>query len=636
MSSPPRVDPENRSNGRLSNLKDASRRVYREIASKMRRLSLRSDRSPIPQVSKSEPILVPSKKNVIRGSAPVLHDDRIPYSFPTPRDEKNVDQSVPSSAPQSSRLKSTAELQFRTALVRRRLSSSATSSKPSCPPKSICEDNKSSRGKIQFINLKEISVPNESELDVHLPRLLNTFEPLERIQLLMRKLELCRISFTFDSHTETSLRFYLSDLMTEEAHPEKAAHRPSVEDIERHEREAQRSLSDSSKTIQLKRHKSKILYEIADFIAFSSGWFSVERGREVMKTIAINIFRDLPRSSLHRIPGDKFMFLDPSWAHLNIIYEILLRFVSSTEIDSKLLKKCVTRGFIAQLIDNFRSEDHREREYVKSILHKVYGKFITYRSFIRKTMQHTFNTYIYDTDEHHGIGEMLQILASIINGFAVPIKEDHKKLLFDCLIPLHKTKMYPEFHVDLVHCLIQFIEKDGEIAPFIILGVLKFWPLLRSDKSLLFIGELEELMEVSEPHLFPIISHSVCTKLSLCISSENSQIAERALQLWYDDFLLPLLLDHRALILPLIFDSLAEASLSHWSSNVKSLAVNVLAVYKENDEPLYASCVETYGQRKSTHEIRRKERKDKWDSLIAFVDSKNTNDDSGFVCIDKQ
>ncbi|KAG2294294.1 hypothetical protein Bca52824_040963 [Brassica carinata] len=36
--------------------------------------------------------------------------------------------------------------------------------------------------------------------------------------------------------------------------------------------------------------------------------------------------------------------------------------------------------------------------------------------------------------------ELLEILGSIINGFALPLKEEHKFFLVRALVPLHKAK----------------------------------------------------------------------------------------------------------------------------------------------------------------------------------------------------
>ena len=73
-----------------------------------------------------------------------------------------------------------------------------------------------------------------------------------------------------------------------------------------------------------------------------------------------------------------------------------------------------------------RSEDPREREYLKTILHRIYGKFMVHRPFIRKAINHVFFRFIFETERHNGVAELLEILGSIINGFALPLKEEHK------------------------------------------------------------------------------------------------------------------------------------------------------------------------------------------------------------------
>ena len=49
---------------------------------------------------------------------------------------------------------------------------------------------------------------------------------------------------------------------------------------------------------------------------------------------------------------------------------------------------------------------------------------------------------------------------SIINGFALPLKEEHKTFLTRVLIPLHKAKSLVLYHPQLAYCIVQFLEKD--------------------------------------------------------------------------------------------------------------------------------------------------------------------------------
>ena len=75
---------------------------------------------------------------------------------------------------------------------------------------------------------------------------------------------------------------------------------------------------------------------------------------------------------------------------------------------------------MVQFVDLFDSEDPRERDYLKTILHRIYGKFMPHRPYIRKmAINNIFYRFIYETERHNGIAELLEILGSIINGCAV-------------------------------------------------------------------------------------------------------------------------------------------------------------------------------------------------------------------------
>ena len=112
--------------------------------------------------------------------------------------------------------------------------------------------------------------------------------------------------------------------------------------------------------------------------------------------------------------------MDPAWPHLQIVYELFLRFVASPQTDAKLAKRYIDHGFILKLLDLFDSEDPRGREYLKAILHRIYGKVVVHRPFIRKSINNTFYRFIFETQKFNGVAELLEVLGSIINGFALP------------------------------------------------------------------------------------------------------------------------------------------------------------------------------------------------------------------------
>ena len=111
---------------------------------------------------------------------------------------------------------------------------------------------------------------------------------------------------------------------------------------------------------------------------------------------------------------------------LQVVYEILLIYVCADDTDVKVAKKYVDQSFVVRLLELFDSEDPRERGYLKDILHGIYRKFMMRRPFIRKALHNVFHRFVFETEHHNGIAELLGILGCIISGFTLPLKDEHK------------------------------------------------------------------------------------------------------------------------------------------------------------------------------------------------------------------
>nr|CAB3487437.1 unnamed protein product [Digitaria exilis] len=252
--------------------------------------------------------------------------------------------------------------------------------------------------------------------------------------------------------------------------------------------------TDPTKNLKEKEVKRQTLMELVDYVTSANGKFSEVVMQEITKMVSINLFRSsnpTPREN-KAIEGvdleEDEPLMDPAWSHLQIVYEVFLRFVASQETDAKLAKRYIDHSFILRLLDLFDSEDPRERDYLKTILHRIYGKFMVHRPFIRKAINNIFYRFIFETEKHNGIAELLEILGSIINGFALPLKEEHKLFLVRALIPLHKPKCVSMYHQQLSYCITQFVEKDCKLADTVIRGLLKYWPVTNSSKEVMFLA----------------------------------------------------------------------------------------------------------------------------------------------------
>ncbi|KAJ8309571.1 hypothetical protein KUTeg_014445 [Tegillarca granosa] len=131
---------------------------------------------------------------------------------------------------------------------------------------------------------------------------------------------------------------------------------------------------------------------------------------------------------------------------------------------------------------------------------------------------------------------MLEILGSIINGFALPLKHEHKQFLVKVLLPLHKAKTLNLYHAQVIK------------------GLLKFWPKTCSQK----------------------------------------EVAERALYYWNNDYIMSLIEENSNIILPIMFPALYKISKEHWNQTIVALVYNVLKTFMEMNSKLFDELTANY------------------------------------------
>jgi len=348
---------------------------------------------------------------------------------------------------------------------------------------------------------------------------------------------------------------------------------------------------DPTKRVREKEMKRQTLLEIVDYANTGAGKFTESVSEDIVFMIGSNLFRTLPPPRTHDQENfdaeEEEPSLDPSWPHLQIVYEFLLRYVVSNDTDAKVVKKYIDQQFVLKLLELFDSEDPRERDYLKTILHRIYGKFMVHRPFIRKAINNVFYRFIFETERHNGVAELLEILGSIINGFALPLKEEHKLFLQRALMPLHKPKCIAMYHQQLSYCVTQFVEKDRKLADPVLKQLLKFWPLTNSNKEVLFLGELEEILELTQMPEFQSVMIPLFKQLAQSLNSQHFQVAERSLFLWNNEYIVNLVAQQRHLLLPIVLPALEENTASHWNPAVHGLTMNVRKMFQELDEQLY-------------------------------------------------
>ncbi|GMI65806.1 hypothetical protein like AT5G03470 [Hibiscus trionum] len=386
--------------------------------------------------------------------------------------------------------------------------------------------------------------------------------------------------------------------------------------------------TDNLKSAKQKEIKRQTLLELVDFIQSGMGKIAEKSLGEMIKMVGINIFRSLP-PGYHETTGpeggdpeDEENYSEPAWQHLQIVYELLLRYVVSSDIETKSAKRYIDHTFVLKLLDLFDSEDSREREYLKMVLHRIYGKFVVHRPCIRKSINNIFYRFIYETQRYSGVGELLEILGSIINGFTVPIKEEQKVFLVRTLIPMHKLKHLALYHPQLSYCVVQFVDKDYKLADTVVRGLLKYWPLVNCQKEVLFLGELEEVLEAMQPAEFQRCMLPLFRQIARCINNPNFQVAERALYFWNSDHIVGLISQNRQVVLPIIFGALEKNIQSHWNTEVHGLTVNVRKMFLEMDPDLVDECERQLQEKEARAGEAEEQREMAWKKLEEEAEAK--------------
>jgi serine/threonine-protein phosphatase 2A regulatory subunit B' len=151
----------------------------------------------------------------------------------------------------------------------------------------------------------------------------------------------------------------------------------------------------------------------------------------------------------------------------------------------------------------------------------------------------------------------------------------------------------------------------------VIQGILQYWPVQSSTKELLFLNELDELLEVAPKQQLEQIETVLFTQIAQSIASDHFQVAERALFLWNNDNVSAYTNEHVTTILPILYPALAQNSKHHWNPTVHSLTFNVIKMFMDLNAQLFDKESKNYDKKFADEQQSLKTREDFWNSFLA-------------------
>ncbi|GBM58546.1 Serine/threonine-protein phosphatase 2A regulatory subunit beta isoform [Araneus ventricosus] len=172
-----------------------------------------------------------------------------------------------------------------------------------------------------------------------------------------------------------------------------------------------------------------------------------------------------------------------------------------------------------------------------------------------------------------------------------------------------------KFVLQLAYCVVQFLEKDATLTEQVIRGLLKIWPKTCSQKEVMFLGEIEEILDVIELSQFVKIQEQLFKQIARCVSSPHFQVAERALYFWNNEYILSLIEENNQVIMPIMFPALYRISKEHWNQTIVALVYNVLKTFMEMNSKLFDDLTASYKSERQKEKKKEKERDELWKKL---------------------
>lgn len=326
----------------------------------------------------------------------------------------------------------------------------------------------------------------------------------------------------------------------------------------------------------------------------------------VIDMITKNIFRPLPSTKKGNVNlsmsetgvEEEEQEPDPTWPHIRGVYDIFLQLIINEACDVKTFKSFITSNFISEFLQLFDSTLVEERDFLKNILHKLYAKLVPRRKMIRKAITDCFHILIHEIHKFNGASELLDIMASIISGFAVPLREEHVIFFKNIIIPLHKVQTSNLYFDNLIRCSMLFLTKDSNLAISLLEGILKYWPFANFLKETLFLQELPEVFEFCDVEKIRPLVTKLFKRVIRCISGSHLQVADRAMCLFENESFISIIKAYKSITFNMLVPVVSYLAGNHWHQMLKESLGALKEILQKIDSQAYQNALENLDAKK--------------------------------------
>lgn len=234
--------------------------------------------------------------------------------------------------------------------------------------------------------------------------------------------------------------------------------------------------------------------------------------------------------------------------------------------------------------------------------------------FNKMLLAYSFGTFFF------GVAEVLEFLGCIINGFAMPLKKEHRSTLVDVFLPLHRHKSMAVYHPQLAYCVSQFLSKAPDLVAHVLKYLFKYWPKSAAQKQVHLLNQVEGIVGVIEDQEFNDVAPIVFAKLGKCIENTHFMVSERALAVWNQEHMLDRMREVPDDLYHLVGPSIYRNSKRHWSGVVHDANDRALQALRNVSEELFEKhCSEDVVSAVEEQAATLSAREEKWATIQAMA-----------------
>ncbi|KAK8888722.1 hypothetical protein M9Y10_033456 [Tritrichomonas musculus] len=270
---------------------------------------------------------------------------------------------------------------------------------------------------------------------------------------------------------------------------------------------------------------------------------------------------------------------ETGWPHLSLMYDVMTAFLSNPKFHSHYCPD-ITKSLFKSIILMFESPDQRERLKLTTLFHAFYKAFRGLRNDAQKICSVYLRQFTYCGDPNLCCQELLFTFVPIFSGYKVPLNPNHIRFFIEAVIPLHRSPNLYQFHNSLVSATTAMLMKNNKLSTFVFHEIFTHWPFTSPTKKIMLLKELELLADFVDKEEEKKIILPFTLLMAHCIDDQNFAVVERSLLIWESDSIMRITRSNIPVIFPLILPQIYKTILTHWSNDVKSLAIRTMRVLK--------------------------------------------------------